>query len=255
MNRATILANRTQLAMAIKDYKPFQFKEFSISQQYSAMKVGTDSILLGAWASVYENSRILDIGTGTGLLSIMLAQKVKGNCTIDAIEIDSNAVKEAKYNVLQCPWKYAINVYHTSLQDYYSDNLYDAIISNPPFYQGMVSSDNRRNKARNTSSSLGFKTLLNKASELLSNNGTLYLIIPYESLKTIKNEAIKYDLKIEQKLLIRPVPDKQFNRILIKFKKTKSQITPIENELCIQKVGESYSNEFITLTKSFYLHF
>lgn len=254
MYRATILANRTQLAMAIRHYKPFQFKEFSISQEHAAMKIGTDSILIGAWTPIKSNSRVLDIGTGTGLLSIMLAQKVNGNFIIDAIEIDKNAIKDAEKNFAKCPWSKSINLQHISLQDYNTDILYDVVISNPPFYQGEDSPDLSKNKARNIHATLNFKTLLEKSSKLLKEEGYLYLIIPMDASKTIETEANIYGLHVSRKINVRPTPTKDYIRVMIEFQKTKTTINTQVAELCIQTIDRNYSDTFKTLTHNYYLN-
>ena len=116
-----------------KDYKDFKFKQFSIQHKNAAMKIGTDGILLGAWANVNNASNVLDVGTGTGIIAIMQAQK-NNSLNIDAIEIDASACIDAKHNINRCPWSENIKLHHLSLADFQSKKLYDCIISNPPFF-------------------------------------------------------------------------------------------------------------------------
>ena len=241
--------------MVKKHYKPFQFKQFSISQEHAAMKVGTDSIMLGSWATVKKTDKVLDIGTGTGLLSIMLSQKVDGKCAIDAIEIDQEAIIDAKLNLRNSPWPTSIKIQKISLQEYQPANLYDLIICNPPFYMGKQSSDSARNKARNAADSLDLITLLQKSSALLRENGKLCIVIPSEIAENSKHEAKKFNLQVSKIVNVRSKPIKPVNRTLLEFKKTSKAIESIKNELCIEMENGSYSTEFKDLTRDFYLNF
>ena len=160
----------------------FKFKQFEIQQDRCAMKIGTDGVLLGAWANVAQASSILDIGTGTGILSLMAAQR-NHNAVIDALEIEEKAFEQASLNIQNSPWKERITVYHRSVQnhkDIDTYNYYDCIICNPPFYNIDTKShikDKARNIARN-SKTLSFDALLECTKNLLEVKGSLSLILP-----------------------------------------------------------------------------
>lgn len=238
----------------MKQYSPFRFKQFSIEHDRAAMKIGTDSILLGAWTKIYNHEYILDIGTGTGLLSIMLAQKVHGKCRIDAIEIDKDALHDAALNINNCPWRDSIELHAIDFMEYDNNVKYDLIISNPPFYEGLLSPNISRNKARNARESLNFEMFLKKSSNLLKWDGRLSMILPFEISKKIISEAKKNNLFPIVQVNIRPRSDKKYNRTLLEFRKTKSNIEMTNDELCIvQANSNTYSSEFRKLTIDFYL--
>jgi len=178
----------------------FTFKEFHINQSHTAMKVGTDGVLLGAWAA--GGNKILDIGTGTGLIALMMAQRYP-HSIIDAIDIDKGALKDATSNVANSPFSERINIIQSSLQSFrlQTDNekqslLYDAIVSNPPFFINSL-----KNKVQNRSFSrhtdtLSFSDLCRHASRLLKDNGTFSIIIPFENRGIVESEAIMSGLSI-----------------------------------------------------------
>ena len=178
----------------------FTFKEFHINQSHTAMKVGTDGVLLGAWAE--GGNKILDIGTGTGLIALMMAQRYP-HSIIDAIDIDKGALKDATSNVANSPFSERINIIQSSLQSFrlQTDNekqslLYDAIVSNPPFFINSL-----KNKVQNRSFSrhtdtLSFSDLCRHASRLLKDNGTFSIIIPFENRGIVESEAIMSGLSI-----------------------------------------------------------
>lgn len=237
----------------MRDYKPFRFKQFSIRQNHAAMKVGTDGILLGAWTNIKTNDGILDIGTGTGLLSIMLAQKVHGNCRIDALEIDDNAIIDAQYNIDNSPWSNSIQLIHNDFYRFQSKVLYDVIISNPPFYEGNASSNHSRASARSSGNTLDLNDLIIKSAKLLKPNGRLFLIIPYEIKDRLIQMGTQNQLKVSSILAIRPTPTKTTNRAILEFSKHVSNPNPTEYELIVQDENGVYSEAFKKVTNSYYL--
>ena len=231
----------------------FQFKQFRIEQNHAAMRVGTDGVLLGAWVKKSDYSRILDIGTGTGLLALMLAQRF--NAEIDAIDIDINAINDAKQNVSNSPWKNQINVFHSSIQDFskITKHNYDLIVCNPPFFNnGVKPKDDKRKLARHTDS-LSFSDLLNAAATVLKTDGTFNVILPLECEKEFKNFAFKQRLFATRITRIKPNPIKPIKRVLIEFQFEGELIS--ENELTVEReIRHSYTPEFTNLVKDFYLN-
>jgi len=234
----------------------FNFKQFSIKQDECAMKVGTDGILLGAWTNVTKAKNIIDIGTGTGLIAIMLAQR-SSDCRIDAIEIDQPAYEQACENVKDSPWACRINVIHSSIQDFITDKKYDLIVSNPPFFiveNTLVAPEKQRANARH-SVSLNMDDLVSSVKRLLAPEGVFSIVLPFP------NEANLLIKKMEQsgfacirKLRLKPTPAKAPKRILMEFSKSISAIS--EEVLVVEDKGRhGYSDKFIELTKDFYLKF
>ncbi len=232
----------------------FNFKQFKIKQEKSAMKVGIDGVLLGAWTNVGDCKRILDVGTGTGLLALMLAQKC--NAVIDAIEIEKNAVEEALGNVAVSKWKDQIHVLHSSFEDYAKvcRKKYNLIISNPPFFnENTKDIAEGRNLARNQNS-LQLEDLIHLSSKLLQAEGRLSFIYTFQKLDLIIETCSKYDLHMTKLVKVRPNPSKDFHRVLVEMSKIKSQL--IESELIIEhEEHHSYTFEFVELTKDYYLKF
>lgn len=216
------------------------------------MKVGTDGVLLGAWTDVKEVRSVLDIGTGTGLLAMMIAQRCEA--AIDAVEIDKDAFDQARENIKKGPWKDRIQLFNASIQDFYktSNKKYDLIICNPPYFQNSLKApDSKRTAARHTVS-LPFSILVAVAAELLTESGRFSVIIPAESADEIIELAEKKKLFPSRILNIFPAPGKPVKRKLIEFHIKKGQCK--EEDLIIETEGRhQYSDAFKTLTKDFYL--
>ena len=164
----------------MKSGSHFHFKKFSVAHDKSTHKVGTDGVLLGAWVSLEEVQRILDVGTGTGVISLMLAQRTPETVTIDAVEIEEDDALQAAENVRQSPWPEKIKVYHKTIQAFSPGKKYDLIISNPPFFvESWLPPEKKRSQARHTEQ-LSFEELLESATRLLSANGRLAVILPFQ---------------------------------------------------------------------------
>ncbi|MBV5312475.1 MAG: methyltransferase [Prolixibacteraceae bacterium] len=233
----------------------FQFKQFRIVQERSAMKVGMDGVLLGAWADASGAERILDIGTGTGLIALMLAQK-NLSAKIDAVEVDPDAFQEACLNIQQSAWSDRIKTELCSFQEFMerTNQKYDLIVSNPPFFtNGVKAPVENRLQARH-SDMLPLDVLISGAAGLLRENGRIALILPFESLQETNRLADLNKLYIARLCRVKPNPQKPKFRILIEL--ANSPCTIQESELMIEfEKHHDYTPEYKALTKDFYLKF
>ncbi|GAB6120518.1 tRNA1(Val) (adenine(37)-N6)-methyltransferase [Dysgonomonas termitidis] len=229
----------------------FKFKQFTIYHNLCAMKVGTDGVLLGAWTNIPEAKKALDIGTGTGLIALMLAQRDNKLC-INAIDIDSNAIEQAKENIRQSPFFSQIHILGSSLQDFrLCGQQYDLIVSNPPFFiQSLKSPHDGRTLARHTDS-LSSDELLEISAALLTDNGKLSIIYPFGHKETLFSLSKKHNLYPSRVTNVYPTPVSLPKRVLIEFSKT--ELPLIETNLIIEKDRHVYSDEFTGLVKNFYL--
>ncbi|MGB5359203.1 MAG: methyltransferase [Eudoraea sp.] len=233
--------------------KPFKFKQFTIYQDRCAMKIGTDGVLLGAWTNISNSPEsVLDIGTGTGIIGLMLAQRCYAN-TIDAIEIDEDAFEQCVENFEASPWSDRLFCYHASLDEFLDeiDDKYDLIISNPPFYSEQVTSGNIARDQARQNSSLPFNLLLKGVSELLSKNGSFAIVVPFKEEKSILQQARKFELYPVRLLRVKGHPDSEVKRSLIEFHFKKTEV--LTNELIIEKSRHEFTEDYINLTKDFYL--
>jgi len=226
----------------------FQFKQFTINQDKTAMKVGTDGVLLGAWTRLVGNN-MLDIGTGTGLIALMMAQRCSNK--ISSIEIDNNAYLQAKDNFNNSNWSERLEILNISLQEFKPNHKFDTIVSNPPFFnKSQKTPDESRNLARHTDS-LSFEDLLGFISENLSKLGIASFIIPFDSEKEFLQIAEKENLYPNRICRVRGTDKTPIKRSLIEldFQKT----TCVETSLTIEISRHVYTQDYINLTKDFYL--
>lgn len=232
----------------------FQFKLFTIEQERAAMKVGTDGVLLGAWTSIPESgSRILDIGTGTGLIALMLAQRSQ-EAEVDALEIDPSAAGQAEDNFKNSPWKDRINCFFTSFQDYSSqcDFLYDLIICNPPFFSASVKTPSKEKNLARHDDSLSLGDLFRKALPLMKKTGILSLILPAEKEAQVFDLISKHQIYCTRLTRVIPTPGKPIHRLLLECSFIPGKC--IEDELIIESGGRHmYSDKYKKLTGEFYL--
>ncbi len=242
----------------------FQFKQFTIFQDNCAMKVCTDACLFGAlvancdpdsyresFANRQDAVYCLDIGTGTGLLSLMFAQKNAG-VIIDAIEIDKAAAEQAKENFTASPWAERLNIFHSDILSFRSEKKYDLIISNPPFFEDdLRSPEETRNNAKHDTS-LSFTGLLNATGTHLKREGLFAVLLPYTRVKSFIEEAVKSGLHIQHQILVKQTPGHDHFRGILFFKREKAK--PVHSEIIIKNEEGNYTTGFIEALKDYYLH-
>lgn len=227
----------------------FDFQQFTIKQDQCAMKVGIDAVLLGAWTPIAKISNILDIGTGTGILALMMAQRTIAK--VDAIEIDNNAFLQAQENIQDSCFHDRIQCYHSSIQEFQTQKNYDLIISNPPYFEDSLKSDNKpRNTARHNDN-LSLSDLFSKAKHLLSPKGYLAIILPHSSLPKIKTTAKEHKLYLSHITEVKGREHKSPNRVLVCLQKEEKE-TDTE-ALTIYATEGRYTTRFQKMTKDFYL--
>ena len=215
------------------------------------MKVGTDGVLLGAWTktSSYPH-QILDVGTGTGLVAIMLAQRFKKS-QIHAIDIDKASADEALFNAQSSPWSERLSITHCAFQDYNPSYKYDLIVSNPPYFRNTTQSQDLARATARNNDSLSLEYLVEKSHELLNENGELVLIVPSNEFETIQSLAEKFNFYISKLCWIKGNQQSLIKRLLIAISKRKDILE--ENSLTIENSRHNYTEEYRDLCKDFYL--
>ncbi len=228
----------------------FYFKQFKIRHANAAMKVGTDGVLLGSWVDCRNVERILDIGTGTGLLALMLAQKYKAQ--IDAVEIDKEASELAVENVQESPWADQIRVIHNDISKYKTNQTYDLIVSNPPYYSTDIIAPNKsRAKARHTIS-LNPNKLMESVARLMADKGLFYVIYPVNVCRNWEDAATENGLFKVRELFVKPNPQKEPVRIISVFAFHESET--YSETICIENnKRHDYSDEYRNLTGDYYV--
>jgi tRNA1Val (adenine37-N6)-methyltransferase len=231
----------------------FQFKQFTVHQDKCAMKVCTDACQFGA--VVAENyptaGNCLDIGTGTGLLSLMYAQKNPG-CNIDAVEIDKAAAEQAEQNFAASPWAERLNIVNVDILDFDTQQKYDRIISNPPFFEDDLKSQNMAKNNAKHDTSLSLTGLLKIVKEQLSNEGIFAVLLPYRRVNDFIEEANGNDLYLIKQLLIKQTRTHDFFRGILFFSQTKS--LAVKSEIIIKNYEGNYTDEFTAALKDYYLY-
>ncbi|WP_031427145.1 tRNA1(Val) (adenine(37)-N6)-methyltransferase [Flavimarina sp. Hel_I_48] len=233
--------------------KPFRFKQFTVAQDRSAMQVGTDGVLLGAWAPLDTTPEsILDIGTGTGVIALMLAQRCDAQ-TIDALELDDAAYEQATDNFEDSPWGDRLFCYHAHLYEFVTemDDTYDLIVCNPPFFEnGQKTGDNARDQAR-FEEAMPFELLVSAAAKLLNPEGVFAVILPFSRKAEFLKLAAQVELFPFKITNVKGNAEKDFKRVLIAFSIKTKDMT--EDELVIEKARHDYTDAYIALTQDFYL--
>lgn len=238
----------------------FQFKQFTIHQDRCAMKVTTDGCLFGAWTGERVSSQepvvrsILDIGTGTGLLSLMFAQKNPG-AIIDAIEIDKEAAEQAMENILNSPWADRINIIYGDAKELPASHQYDVIVSNPPFYENeLKSANNKKNKAHHDEGLL-LDDLLPIIQRNLKPQGVFYLLLPYKRNHEIETCIATNKLAISHKTLVKQSTEHNYFRILLSGKHLENKKEDFDTTgIAIRSERQDYTPEFIDLLEDYYLY-
>jgi tRNA1Val (adenine37-N6)-methyltransferase len=232
----------------------FQFKQFTIQQDKCAMKVCTDACLFGAYVAdelqQHLVKTILDIGTGTGLLSLMLAQKT--TAVIDAVEIDEAAFNQAKENIAQSPWKEKINIFNSDILKFQPNKKYDCIISNPPFFESDLKSDDEKKNFARHDTSLTLTGLLNAVATHLSNDGFFAVLLPYHRSIYFEEESLKLNFHLIKKILVKQTAKHDYFRAMLIF--SRIECATVTDEITIKNEASNYSAEFIELLKDYYLH-
>jgi len=234
---------------------PFRFKEFSISQDKCAMKIGTDAVLIGAWTPISsEVNSILDIGTGTGIIALMLAQRSFAK-TIDALEIDEDAYEQAVDNFENSPWGDRLFCYHAAFDEFVEEmqeEKYDLIVSNPPFFTNNSASEitTSRETAR-LQASLPFEELLHGVSQLLSENGILSIVIPKEEETTVVEIAAANNLYPNKITEVKGTKTAKVKRSLITFQFLQKEIK--RDLLILEESRHNYTPEYKKMVENFYL--
>lgn len=232
----------------------FEFKQFAVNQSKCAMKVGTDAVLLGAWVEINDAQNILDIGTGTGVIAIMMAQK--SSSQIVALDIDAIACEQSKENISKSPWPDRIEVLNESLQHFttHYPSKFDLIVSNPPYFvDAYKSAEESRNQARHTDL-LPFIDLVTCAIKLLQPNGKICIILPTKESLKFRELAAAHHLYLTKITHVKTTQYKDEKRQLLQFELINKKLT--EETLVIeQDERHCYSSEYRELTKDFYLSF
>lgn len=232
----------------------FQFKQFSVNQDQTAMKIGTDGVLLGAWTPIENNPKsVLDIGTGTGIIALMLAQRCEAE-QIDAIEIDESAYEQAVENFENSPWGDRLFCFHAELDEFVDDpeDEYDLIVSNPPFFSEDFRSANEQRDLARFQEAMPFEELVEAADLLLSENGIFSVIIPFneeDRFIELCAEVELYPIKVTR---VKGAPNTKIVRSLLAFKRYELSVLT-SDELVIEISRHEYTPEYISLTKDFYL--
>ena len=254
----------------------FRFKKFEVVNERSAMKVNTDGVLLGAAMTILPSDRtMLDVGTGTGTIALMAAQRLSSailnsssvilnsssvilnevkNPRIDAIDIDEASASEASANFINSPWNSILKAHHLPLEEFAAsaETVYDLIFSNPPYFEdSLTASDERKSTARHTSDGLSYRDIFEFAKGRLSENGRVSLVLPADQEAALTRYARMCGLYLFRILRVRTVPRKAPSRIIAEFSRTRCAELS-EELLTIQDEGK-YTQEYLSLTGDFYL--
>lgn len=227
--------------------KSFTFKQFEIRQSKNVFRVGTDGVLLGSLVNVDNASKVLEVGTGTGLISLMLAQR---NSQADFLGIDINeeAVNLTKNNFENSPFHLRLKNSHQDFKNFESDEKFDLIVSNPPYFE---ESDSEKDKLARQTVELNFLQLISKSSELLSANGVLSVIIPSEAGNDFIRIATENQLFLIRQLNIKGIENSKVKRLILEFSLNEKEVE--ESEFIIEKSPRQYSDQYLELTKEFHV--
>ena len=232
----------------------FKFKQFAINQDRCAMKIGTDAVLLGAWCPIDNNPKsILDIGAGTGILALMLAQRTNAD-QIDALEIDEEAYEQCVENFEASAWADKLFCYHAGLDEFVDEpeDEYDLIISNPPFYNEDFKTENEQRDLARFQDAMPFEDLIEAADLLLSENGTFAVVIPYKEEERFIDLCAEYELYPVKATRVKGSHKTPIVRSLLAFKRFELSVLTAD-ELVVEINRHEYTDDYINLTQDFYL--
>ncbi len=227
--------------------KPFRFQKFTIQQLKKVFRVGTDGVLLGALSSVENSSKILEVGTGAGLVSLMLAQR-NPFANILALEIDKIAANLASENFTNSIFSDKLKVLHQDFKNFQTDEKFDLIISNPPYFE---ENSSEKDVLARQKVELSFENLISKSAELLSSKGVFSVIIPSESTEDFCKISQKFNLKLIRKINIYGIKDGILKRNIVEFSHSPKNL--VEEDFVIEKSPRNYSDQYLELTKEFHL--
>lgn len=235
------------------DCRPFFFKKFGLFHHRSTMKIGTDAILLARWTEVSDNDDVIDIGTGCGLIPLMLAQK--GIKSADAVEIDNDSYEEAAQNFSNSAWNSRLSAIHDDIKHYAEicEKKYDLVVSNPPFYFGdNIPEKAKKGLARHTNT-LSYNDLLSSVKKIMKSEGRFSLVLPAIESKTFLKDAENQGFYLEKELLIVPIEGKEPNRINMQL--VVNQVNSIKTEtFVLRHPDHSFTKEYKDFLKDYYLH-
>ncbi len=235
----------------MKKLTPFKFKQFVVHHDRCSMKVGTDAVLLGSWVNVLGARHILEVGTGSGVISLILAQRTLPDAKLEAIEIEQEDAEQAKENIAQSPWPKKIKVHHQSLQTFTSNKTFDLVVSNPPFFiNSQLPSSSKRSQARHTGS-LSYSELIIGAGKLLNTSGRLAVVLPFEEGKQFQIVAKENNFHVVRQLAFFSRQGKPQERWLFEFAFI-PKINSAET-LILHETDEEWSEDYKKLTHEFYL--
>jgi len=227
--------------------KSFKFKQFEIQQSKNVFRVGTDGVLLGSLANIDNASKVLEVGTGTGLVSLMLAQR-NSYAEFLGIDINEEAVSLTRSNFENSPFQLRLKNSHQDFKNFESDEKFDLIVSNPPYFE---ESDSEKDKLARQTVELNFLQLISKSSKLLSENGIFSVIIPFEAGGDFTKIALKNQFFVSRKINIKGIENSKVKRLILEFSLMKKEVE--ESECIIEKSPRQYSDQYLELTKEFHV--
>lgn len=227
--------------------KPFQFQKFTVQQSSEVFRVGTDAVLLGAMCNSENANQVLEIGTGTGIISLMIAQR-NSNAQILAIDINEDAVQLASENFDNSSFNQRLQVLNADFKDFQIDRKFDLIISNPPYFE---TSDSIKDKIARQTVELNFHQLISKSAQLLTETGIFSVIIPFEVGENFINIAKENQLFLKRKINIYGIEHAKIKRLILEFSFIHN--TVVEADFVIEKSPRKYSDSYLELTKDFHV--
>lgn len=233
------------------DARPFHFKHFSLYHHRSTMKVGTDAILLGRWTEVKPTDVVLDIGTGSGLLPLMLSQK--GVAQVDAVDIDAASIEEASINFEASQWRQQLKVYCTDIVEFQPNKQYDLIISNPPFFNRFSKCDSeRKSRARHNDAGLSYATVCREVCRLMKPEGRLAVVLPVDMSSAFLQTASRFGLYLHKRMTIIPIAGKEPNRVNLEL--GFAEVAEVqEATFVIRDADKRFTAQYNEFLKEYYL--
>lgn len=232
--------------------KPFHFKHFSMMHSHSTMRIGTDAVLLGRWVDVSPADTVLDVGTGCGIIAMMLAQR--GAAHVDAVELDDDSASEAALNFKVSQWRDKMCAYNADTKSFDNGTRYDVIVSNPPYFVNSSKCDeDRRSMARHSGMTLSFEDLLSAAKRLLKDDGRFSVVLPQREETNFIKEASRFGFCLKRKLDIIPVEGLPYNRVNLEFVRDRAKMDCVKESFVIRYADGTFTDEYNTFLKDFYL--